>query len=81
MESNKLRITLILFLFLLLGASLGASLTTFFFFLNTHIDSLMIFSYACVITFIIILVIEAILLYRNRHTLFKKGVDNYEKQD
>ena len=71
----------ILFIFLLLGATLGASLTTFFFFLNSHIDALIIFSYLCILTFVILLIVEMIIIYRYRYILFNKGVDNYEKQD
>ena len=71
---------IVLALFLLLGGLLGASLTTFFFFLNAHRDSLMIFSYLCILTFIIVLILETFLIYRYKDVLFKKG-DNYEKQD
>ena len=71
---------IVLALFLLLGGLLGASLTTFFFFLNTHLDSLMIFSYLCILTFIIVLIVELFLIYRYKDVLLQKG-DNYEKQD
>jgi len=71
---------IVLSLFLLLGILLGASLTTFFFFLNTHLDSLMIFSYLCILTFIIVLIVEMFLINKYKNILFKKG-DNYEKQD
>ena len=81
MPNRKALIVITSILFLLLGASLGASLATFFFFLNTHADSLMIFSYLCLLIFIIVLIVEMIIIYRYRNTLFKKGVDNYEKQD
>ena len=82
MPNRKALIAITSILFLLLGASLGASLATFFFFLNTHVDSLMIFSYLCVLVFIIILIAEAIIFYRYKNILFRnKGVENYEKQD
>ncbi|MBO4285998.1 MAG: hypothetical protein J5880_01540 [Bacilli bacterium] len=80
MKRKNVRIIALL-LFLFLGLTLGGSLTTFFFFLNTHIDSLIIFSYLCILIFIIFLILEMVVLYRYRNILFKKGVDNYEKQD
>ena len=81
MKNRKLYVLLISLLFLLLGASLGASLTTFFFFLDTHIDSLMIFSYTCVLVFIVLLIAMIFIVYRNKNTFTSNGVDNYEKQD
>ena len=42
----------------------------------------MIFSYLCVLVFVIILIAEAIIIYRYKNIIFKdKGVDSYEKQD
>ena len=80
-KNRKLLITASLILFLLLGATLGGSLATFFFFLDTHVDSLMIFSYLCILAFIIILIGEAIFIYRYKDILFKKEKDKYEKQE
>ncbi|MBE6136076.1 MAG: hypothetical protein E7181_02260 [Erysipelotrichaceae bacterium] len=80
MKNRRIYMWIVLSLFLLLGILLGASLTTFFFFLNTHLDSLMIFSYLCILTFIIVLIVEMFLINKYKNILFKKG-DNYEKQD
>lgn len=82
MAKNKRRKLMFILnaMFLLLGLTLGGSLTTFFLFLNSHIDALIIFSYLCLLTFIIILIFETIILFKYRPLLFNKEINNNDEK-
>ena len=66
-------IALVMSMFLLLGITLGTSITTFILFLNKSDHFLAIISYLCLGIFTLLVVVLMYLLYRYRELLFNKA--------
>ena len=76
-NSNLIVITA-LGLLLFLGLFLGASITTFILFLQSHNEILSIFSYLCLIVFILILIVDMFIFFNYRTVIF---INNKRKPD
>lgn len=66
-------IALVMSMFLLLGITLGTSITTFILFLDKSDHFLAIISYLCLGIFTLLVVVLMYLLYRYRELLFNKA--------
>lgn len=82
MKRNKPLIFLFLVLMLLLGLSIGGSITTFIFFLEKSDHLLAIIAYALLALFTLLIIITTFLFFQYKDKLFvlAKGDENYEEQ-
>ncbi len=73
MKSRNGIITLVMSMFLLLGLTLGTSITTFILFLNKSDHFLAIISYLCLGIFVILVIVLMYLLNKFRNIIFNKN--------
>ena len=78
MKKNKIVIILFPLMMLLLGLSLGASITTFILFLSKHDDLLAVISYICLALFSLFIIVSMFVFiqYRGKLFLTKEGEEN-----
>ena len=81
MKRNSPIILLFLVLMLLLGLSIGGSITTFIFFIEKNDMLLAIIAYALLAVFTLLIVISVFLFFQYKDKLFvlAKGDEDYEK--
>lgn len=73
MKNRNGLITLTMSMFLLLGLTLGTSITTFILFLNKSDHLLAIISYLCLGIFTILVIVQMYLLNKYRIVIFNKN--------
>ena len=73
MKNRKGLITLTMSMFLLLGLTLGTSITTFILFLNKSDHLLAIISYLCLGIFVVLVIVQMYLLNKYRIVIFNKN--------
>ena len=81
--NSNLIIVLALGLLLILGLFLGASITTFVLFLQSHNEILAIFSYLCLIVFVLVLIVDMFIFFNYRSVIFiknKRKLDENENE-
>ena len=75
MKNRNGVIALVMSMFLLLGLTLGTSITMFILFLNKSDHLLAIISYLCLGIFTILVIVLMYLLYKYRNMIFVKPVN------